>query len=207
MSLWNLEDVIESGTRGGVCVSSYQRNQKFLHKNNWSDIKRGWIFEAIIAYTPERPLDFFIPDPADKTKGTVQSSLGNFTPGTTQKAIIELKTRKVLILSNDDICKRTSVYDVTVAPIYGIYEDDREKEWYQKVVKGTHPFFAYLPEEITGMECVIDLTNVMSISKFMLLKERFDITDRMDKVEERLQYCLALGVDKKHNIKDIDNVS
>lgn len=180
-------------------MANYVKDQKFVDKNNWSDIKRGWIFEAVVPYTSERPLDFFIPDPSDNIKGKLQRGYGNFRPGTTQKAVIELKQRKVLILSSDENCADRLIYDVTVAPIYGIYTEDKNEEWYPKVLNGTHPFFAYLPASITGMECIVDLTNIISISKNMLLKDKYDITTYMDPIEKLLEYCLSLGVYKKKN--------
>lgn len=38
------------------------RNFKFADKSNWSLINRGQIFEAVVPYVGERPLEFFIPD-------------------------------------------------------------------------------------------------------------------------------------------------
>lgn len=175
----------------------YKKDQKFISKENWKDIKRGWIHEAVIPFTAERPLDFFIPYKNDDKKGTIISGLGNFVPSTIQKAVFELKQRKVLILSSDEICSDQYVHDVTVAPIYGIYQEDKFKDWCKKVIDGTHPFFAYLPKEVTGMECLVDLTNVVSIGKNMLLIDKCDINDRMNHIENILESCLSLGIYKK----------
>lgn len=176
---------------------NYQRDQKFIHPENWKDIKRGWIHEAVVPFTAERPLDFFIEDEKNPKYGKIESGFGVFKPSILHKAVVELKQRKVLILSNDEICQATDVYDITVAPIYGIYSDDKQKDWYKQVVNNDHPFFAYLPEEVTGKECLIDLTNVISISKNMLLKDKIDISDKMDHIENVLERCLQLGLYKK----------
>lgn len=37
-------------------------NFKFTDTNNWSLIDRGSIFEAVMPYVGQRPLEFFIPD-------------------------------------------------------------------------------------------------------------------------------------------------
>lgn len=175
----------------------YERDQKFLHVENWKDIKRGWIYEAVIPYTAERPLDFFTPDADDPNRGTVAKSNGTFNPNTVQKAIFEMKQRKICIISNDDFCQDPSIYDITVAPIYGIYEDDKKETWYEETKNDTHPFYTYLSDEYTGKECVVDLSNVMTINKTMLLKDKKDVTSRLPQIEKCLGYCFSLGMYKK----------
>ncbi|MDP8527361.1 hypothetical protein ACFWA2_19815 [Bacillus subtilis] len=181
-------------------MKKFQRDQKFIHKENWSYIKRGWMHEAVVPFTAERPLNFFHEDPTDSSKGVIAKGLGSFTPGKIHKAVIELKQRKVVILSNDDHCSDTDIYDVTVAPVYGIYEDDKKENWYSLAVKDQHPFFAYLPKDITGKECVVDLTNVISISKNMLLVDKVDINHKMSHIESLLEKCLSLGIYRKSSI-------
>ncbi|SDM16688.1 hypothetical protein SAMN05428961_110136 [Paenibacillus sp. OK060] len=47
-----------------------QYNSKFMDKSNWANIEHGWVFEAIVPYVGERPLDFFIPDKKTNFHGT-----------------------------------------------------------------------------------------------------------------------------------------
>lgn len=179
-------------------------NNQFLLKENWDQIQRGWIFEAVVAFTPERPLDFFVVDENDSSKGSIVRNCGTFVPGKTQKAIIELKTRKVLIISNDEISSNPHIPDVTVAPIYGIYPDTRLEPWYPDLVHNQHPYFAHLPKEVTGMECLVDLTNIISINKNMLLTKRYDISEKVEEVERRINYCLSLGANKQTLVDNED---
>jgi hypothetical protein len=44
-----------------------------MTSKNWSDIKRGWMYEAAIPFTGERPLDFFIPDEANELQGRIEA--------------------------------------------------------------------------------------------------------------------------------------
>ncbi|WP_165790076.1 hypothetical protein [Paenibacillus sp. GM1FR] len=194
----------EEAGKGIDFVAKYFRDQKFLDKENWSDIKRGWIYEAVVPYTAERPLDFFVPDDTDPLKGTITTSKGIFNPKTVQKAVFELKQRKVCIITNDDMCQDKTVYDITIAPIYGVYQDDKQQSWYNEALNDQHPFYTYLEKQITGMECIVDLSNTMTINKSMLLKDKYDMTHRMSQVEECLGYCFSLGLYKKKQAAEED---
>lgn len=183
------------------------RDAKFLNKANWHEIKRGWIFEAAIPYTGERPLEFFLPDPGDDMRGTIKKNNGNFFAGEVQKVILGLKQRKVIVISNDDICSNNNFYDITVAPLYSIYESDKKVEWYKEAVEGSHLFFAYFPEKVTGRECVVDLSNIITINKNMLLSRKIDATDYIADIEKKMEYCLQLGVYKKQQAEQEEGAS
>jgi len=173
------------------------KDEKFLDQKNWSNIKRGWIYEAAIPYTGERPLDFFIPDPDCPYRGTIVGRNGEFRPKETHYVVLGLKQRKVVVVSNDDICNDINRFDVTVAPIYTIYDEDKREQWYNDVISGNHLFYSYLPKHVTGRECVVDLSNLVTIGKNMLLNDKKDISDYMKDINEKMEYCLQLGIYKK----------
>ncbi|GIO39485.1 MULTISPECIES: hypothetical protein [Paenibacillus] len=173
------------------------RDSKFLSPENWHLIKRGWIYEAAIPYTGERPLDFFIRDTNNPNKGSIVKGNGNFVPGQEHLVVLGLKQRKVIVVSNDDLCQDKNIFDVTVAPIYSIYEEDKKFEWYNDVVNGNHLFYSYLSKDITGRECVVDLSNIITIGKNMLLNDKHDATSQMQDIHLKMEYCLQLGIYKK----------
>lgn len=175
------------------------RNTKFLDPNNWSLIKRGWIYEAAVPFIGERPLDFFIRDDNDAYRGTVVSLSKNFDgPGESHEVVLGLKPRKVVVISSDNLNQKPDHFDVTVAKIYSIYEEDKFEQWYKDAFDGTHPFFAYLPKEVTGRECVVDLSSIESIHKNMLLEDKCDAASYMPAIDSKMEYCLSLGMHKTH---------
>lgn len=181
----------------GKGIKFMSRDEKFLDPANWSEIRRGWIYEAAIPYTGERPLDFFIQDEDCPYRGTVVGKNGEFKSGKENLVILGLKQRKVVVISNDDICQDNFRYDLSVAPIYTIYDEDKEEAWYEDVVNGSHHFYAYLPKEVTGREAVVDLTNIVTISKNMLLNVKYDANAYIKDIETKMEYCLQLGAYKK----------
>ncbi|WP_339236229.1 hypothetical protein MKX40_22210 [Paenibacillus sp. FSL R5-0517] len=183
------------------------KNTKFLEQSNWSLIKRGWVFEAVVPFAGERPLDFFIPDQRNSYRGrkhsisqtgTSVALSENFETGQSEfEIVLKVKRRKVVIISSDDLNGDNSHDDVIVAKIYSIKEHEKDEEWYHLTKAGTHPLFAYLPDAVTGKECYVDLSNTTTIHKNMLLDEKYDITEFMDIIEQRIEYCYQMGVYKK----------
>ncbi|WP_336784137.1 hypothetical protein [Paenibacillus illinoisensis] len=178
------------------------RNTTFMDKSKWSLIKKGWIFEAAVPYVGERPLDFFIPDKKDSFRGKVVRGTSvalseDFTEGgnTVYQVVLDLKPRKVVVLSNDELNSSETQLDVMVAKFYSITDKDKSESWYELAVNGTHPFFVYLGQEVTGRECIIDLSTITTIHKNMLLEEKLDITSIMPVIESKIQYCFDLGLD------------
>jgi len=183
------------------------RNSKFLDKQNWSLIKRGWIFEAAMPYIPKRPLDFFIPDDDCNYRGTCVSVNEAFLTGKVHQVVLSIKPRKVVVISADVLNEDTEHFDVTVAKIYSIYEEDKTEPWYQPTVEGTHPLFAYLPKNVTGRECYIDLATATNIHKNMLLEEKMDISSYLPVIDNRLNYCFELGIYSKNKEQSEEDAS
>jgi len=178
---------------------------RYLNVDNWSEINRGHLFEAVIYYPSDtkRPLTFFIPDEDNRSRGSVVASIGDFNAkeingrmrAIEQHAIVGLKPRKVLILSNDSFNVSPEFEFVQVAPIMSIEDRDRLKQWYIKAKNDDHPAFVYLPVEITGKECYVDISEIMSIHKSMLLSRiKALTTERLKIVEENILECLDLGL-------------
>jgi len=174
-----------------------KRDEKFLEKENWSEIKRGWIYEAAIPYTGERPLDFFILDSDCTYRGTVVGKNGEFTSGKEHFIVMGLKQRKVIIVSHEKNCSDNTMFDITVAPIYSIYKEDKLQPWYSDAITGNHLFYSYLPKEATGKESVVDLSNLITINKNMLLNNKSDASRYMIDINTKMEFCLQLGIYKK----------
>ncbi|WP_124118483.1 type II toxin-antitoxin system PemK/MazF family toxin [Paenibacillus xylanexedens] len=185
------------------------RNKTFMDKSKWSLIKKGWIFEAAVPYVGERPLDFFIPDSRTPYRGKVVSGTAvalseDFTEGGDKEyqVVLNLKPRKVVVVSNDELNADTTQRDVMVAKLYTIKRKDKSEPWYPLAVSGSHPFFVYLGQEITGRECIIDLSTITTIHKNMLLQEKLDITPIMPAIESKIKYCFDLGLDAAIRLED-----
>ncbi|WP_140417669.1 type II toxin-antitoxin system PemK/MazF family toxin [Desulfosporosinus sp. FKA] len=191
---------------------------RYLNSDHWSEISRGHMFEAVIYYPSDtkRPLTFFIPDEDNKNRGSVISSIGDFKAkeingrkrAVVQQAIVGMKPRKVLILSNDEFNASTDFEFVQVAPIMSIDDKDKSKQWYLLTKNDEHPAFVYLSEEITGRECYIDISEIMSIHKSMLLsKIKCLPVDRIKVVEDNILECLDLGfIEDQQDISVSDKV-
>lgn len=171
---------------------------RYTNPDNWNEIERQYIFEALMPYVPERPIGFFIPDSDDPEKGTLSKSYGDFSKAAEQQVVLTMKRRKVLILSSDELSQDNVFSDVTVAKIVSIKPYQRNEEWYKLLIEDKHPLFAYIPKDITGQECFVDLSTVTTIGKSMLLSRKVQIPgSRMEIVNERLEECIALGVVKR----------
>ena len=177
---------------------------RYVNSDNWSEINRGYLFEAVIYYPSDtkRPLTFFVPDENNKNRGSIVDSIGDFRAkeingkmrAVEQQAIVGLKPRRVLILSNDSFNMSPEFEFVQVAPIMSINDKDRLKPWYTKIKNDEHPAFVYLPGEITGRECYVDISEIMSIHKSMLLiKSNCLPIGRLKIVEDNILECLDLG--------------
>jgi hypothetical protein len=175
-----------------------RRDLKFISPDSWGDIQRGWIYESAIPFIGERPLSFFHRDSVNKSQGTVAKNNGDFKPGNTYEIILPLKQRKVVVISNDDICHNKYRINVTVAPILSIADHEKKENWYRQAKEGTHPFFVYLPEDVTGRESIIVVSDLTTIHKNMLLNDKKDINEYMPVVESKLEYCFQLGIYSKH---------
>ncbi|WP_068794192.1 type II toxin-antitoxin system PemK/MazF family toxin [Brevibacillus laterosporus] len=180
-------------------------NADFSDKRNWRNIERGFLFEAAMIYPSdmERPLLFFIPDGTSPNHGKLVKSLGDFRPQKTtegyvaleQKIVMNVKPRRVLILSDNTLNKSEEFEFVQIAPVMSISRRDQSKAWYQKTIEDDHPAFIYLPREITGKECYVDVSEIMSIHKSLLLMKKNKVPNgRMQVVEDAIIECLGLGL-------------
>src|SRR5690554_3081593 len=123
-----------------------EKDVKFLEKSNWSQIKRGWIYEAIIPFIGKRPLDFFVPDPNNKYRGTIVGRTGEYKPSETQQIVVSLKQRKVIVISGNDVNSDNAFMNITVAPIFSVKDEDKGEYWYKEMIAGRHPLFLGFPE-------------------------------------------------------------
>ena len=181
---------------------------RYTEKANWKEIARQRVFEALLPFVPERPIEFFVPDPMDPNKGTISESFGDTRGAAVQKVVLTLKRRKVLILSSDEICHNNYQTDVTVAKISTISEKQKSKGMYKLLIADKHPLFAYLPAEVTGEESYVDLSSVTTIGKSMLLSDKLQIpAERMQLVNQRLEECIALGIVKEDAVVEDEEKS
>jgi hypothetical protein len=192
---------------------------RYLNKDNWTEIQRGFIFEAIMFYPSDtkRPLTFFIPDAGSPDKGSAVQAVGNFNAqkvngifqAVEQKAIVTLKPRKVVILSNDVLNQEEEFEFIQVAPIMSLTQRDKSKDWFKMVQNDTHPIFVYLDSSITGKECYVDLSETMSIHKGTLLRKLNEVPEpRLTVIEEHLAECLSLGyVEEEDDVIPIDEAN
>ncbi|SDM16663.1 PemK-like, MazF-like toxin of type II toxin-antitoxin system [Paenibacillus sp. OK060] len=110
------------------------------------------------------------------------------------------KTRKIVVLSNDDLNNSSIHSTVMIAKIISIEDYEKEEDWYHLTIEGSHPFFVHLDEGLTGKECYIDMASITTIHKNLLFQEKFDLGARiMAVVSSRLDYCFNLGL-YRHSI-------
>lgn len=183
-------------------------SQNFVLKESWRNIERSFIFDAAIYYPSDtkRPLMFFIPDEADSNKGILTRTMGDFSPrvvsgrrqAVEQKVVVTLKPRRVVVLSTNEMNQNEEFEFILVAPIMSITDFDKTKPWYKKMLTDEHPFFLHLPECVTGKECYVDLSELTSIHKSMLLHKHGCVTEeRMIVLQDLLSECLDLGLAKE----------
>jgi mRNA-degrading endonuclease toxin of MazEF toxin-antitoxin module len=175
----------------------------FLTKQSWGDIERGFEYNAAMFYPSDtkRPLSFFIPESEGSNKGEIKNHIGDFKPiivngkhqAKEQLVVMTIKTRRVVVLSNDEINQESGFEYILVAPINTIKPNERSKDWYSKLKEDEHPIFSYLPNG--EYERYVDLSQTVSIHKSLLLKKHNQVnSDRMEVIENNLLQCLSLGI-------------
>ncbi len=181
----------------------------FLNKTSWGNIERGYEYEAAILYPSDtrRPLSFFIPDVEGSSNGKIISSVGNFKPqkidgkyqAKEQMVVMNIKPRKVVILSSDEINKNTDFEYILVAPINTVKSNEKVKDWYRLLIEDEHPIFTYLPKN--NLDRYVDLSQIASIHKSLLLQKYGEVSsERMEILETNLLQCLSLGVIEDDNL-------
>ncbi|MGG4105252.1 PemK-like protein [Paenibacillus lautus] len=171
----------------------------FSDYDKWSEISKQSIFEAWVPYVSDRPLQFFIPKHGSDNEGYLTDVIADSTNESEHKIVTELKRRRVLILTSDELCKSKTFPDILVAKIVSIKERHREQNWYKNhLVNDTHPLYVHLGKDVTGEESYINLAQPMTIGKKMLIQNYNKVLgpDRMALVEDRYARLVSLGVIK-----------
>ena len=177
---------------------------EFLEKTNWHKIKRGSEYDAALIYPSDtkRPLSFFEPNNNNNPlEGKIVRGIGDFSANfvegkpqaSVQQIVMQIKPRKVVVLSNDEINESPLYEYIQVAPINTIKDHERQKEWYKLLKEDGHPIFAYIPNG--RLERYVDLSQTMSIHKSLLLKYHKKVNeDRMEIIEDTLLQLYSLGL-------------
>lgn len=183
---------------------------RFLDRDNWSEIKRGHVFDAVSYYNTDtrRPLTFFIPDETQQEgqpiTGKLVESVGDFESveidgvmkSPEHKVVVGMKQRRVVVLSNNRFSQDSSYEYIYVAPIMSVHDKDRGKKWYDKMIHDDHPMNIYVPRRDDGYERYISLAQITSIHKGSLLRNVHEEIheERLALVGSHLNYILDLGL-------------
>lgn len=183
---------------------------RFLDRDNWNEIKRGHVFDAVSYYNTDtrRPLTFFIQDetvqPGQTITGRLVESMGDFEPielngilkSPEHKVVVGMKQRRVVVLSNNRFSQDSSYEYIYVAPIMSVHEKDLGKKWYARMIQDDHPTNIYVPRQDDGYERYISLAQITSIHKGSLLRDvREKIhEERLALIGSHLNYILDLGL-------------
>lgn len=169
----------------------------FSDYDNWPTIQKQYIYEAWVPFVTDRPLNFFINNHGSEKEGFLTEFIEDNSISSEHRVLVTLKRRKVLILSSDEQAQNKIQPDVLMAKIVTIKPIQRLQDWYKALIKDEHALFVYLPKEITGEEAYINMTQVTTIGKKLLIQKKNLLTaDRMELVEKRHMECIDLGVIK-----------
>ncbi|MFS0643668.1 type II toxin-antitoxin system PemK/MazF family toxin [Siminovitchia sp. 179-K 8D1 HS] len=183
----------------------------FINKERWKEIERGFEFEAAMLFPSDakRPLSFFVPDEGNAKRGSITTEIGDFSPikvgetfkANTQQIVMNIKPRKVVVLSSDEINKNENFEYILVAPINTIKPNQKIKDWYKQLISDRNPIFTYLPKG--NLDRYIDLSQTIGIHKSLLLKKYSYIgKERMEILENDLLQCLSLGIIDEESIEE-----
>lgn len=188
---------------------------RYSDRSNWKDIEKQMIFEAWVPYVSDRPLDFFIPFKTDdknppsalhkRSEGFITDIIEDNSNFSAHLVVTPLKRRKVVILSRDEVCQSYDDDEVLIAKIVSVKKWMRSLPWYSDLVNGSHQWFVHLPESETGVESYINMSQIMTIGKKMLISQHSLLDpERMKMVESRYMYSVALGLIKGESEEDED---
>lgn len=182
---------------------------RYINPDYWVEIERGRVFEAAMYYLPSstsRPLRIVRRVGKSNVSITLEK-MRDFSPSyangrpvaKVHKVAVDIKPRKVIVLSNNEVNQSKEWEYIMVAPIFTIKLDDERKPHYPLIIKDEHPFFAYLPKQTSRgiLKRYVDISQVVSIHKSMLLQKTSEIisADRMELIEDLLIEFLNLGYD------------
>lgn len=175
----------------------------------WSEIGKQQIFEAWVPHVANRPMGFFVPfnDGQDiellqrepyitkPIEGMVTNQIQDNSIFSEHLVVNKLKRRRVVILTGTEWCVDETYPVVNVAKIVSIKPDRKGTKWHQTVVNGDHPFFVHLPEEITGVESYINMAQVTTIGKKLLITKYGQMrADIMRSIEKTYNKIVDLGI-------------
>ena len=161
----------------------------FINPKNWKNIKRGYFYQAAMYYLSdtEQPLRFV--EGNDDGTYSIDKRIGNFDPiivngrpgAVEQDVIITVKPRQVIILSNNNMNQSQQFEYIQLLPVFSLSKAETFKAWYKDLLKDEQLGFAYINNSRHGLR--VDLTQVSTIHKSMLLKEQKEVPkDRMSHI-------------------------
>jgi len=171
----------------------------FINPKNWKSIKRGYFYQAAMYYLSdtEQPLRFV--ERNDDSTYSIDKRIGNFDPiivdgrprAVEQDVIVTVKPRQVIILSNNNMNQSQQFEYIQVLPVFSLSRAETFKPWYKDLLKDEQLGFAYINNSRHGLR--VDLTQVSTIHKSMLLKEQREVPeDRMRFIESHILELLDL---------------
>lgn len=167
----------------------------FIDPEKWGNIERGYYYQAAMYYLSdtEQPLRFL--ETSDDETYKIKKRHGNFNAvngrAVEQDIVVTLKPRQIIVLSNDKMNKSKNFEFVQILPVFSLTYHDSMKPWYQNLKNDAHSGFVYIPRGKYGL--AIDLTQVSTIHKSLLLKKQYKVPkDRMDFIESQLLELLDL---------------
>lgn len=108
-----------------------------------------------------------------------------------QDVIITVKPRQVIILSDNKMNQSKQFEYIQVLLVFSLDKAETTKPWYKDLLKDNQLGFAYINNKRHGLR--VDLTQVSTIHKSMLLKEQKEVPkDRMSFIESHLLELLDL---------------
>lgn len=174
----------------------------FSDPDNWEEIEKQSIFEAWVPFVAQRELQFYIPNPEKENHGIITGIIDDSSHDSEHFIVSKMKRRKVIVLTKDELCQDVMFPDVLVAKIISI--KDKTSRPYKLMVENKHPFFIHLPEHITGEESYINMAQVTTIGKTLLIQKQSMLPrDQMAIVEEMYAKCVDLGIIKEDSSDDI----
>lgn len=186
----------------------------FLNKDSWSQKERGWEYECALFYpsdTKETTI-FFIPNSENPNNGTIVKNIRDFSPdflkgrpkAKEQKVVFTIKPRRVVIISGDNFNQSKDYEYILVASINTIKEAEKKRSWYSRLIKDEHPIYTFLPSN--SIERYVDLSQVTSIHKSLLLSKKIKLTEnRLEVLEQTLLECLSLGIVEEDYVGEVES--
>lgn len=178
---------------------SARSTSRYMNKDHWGEIQRGHVYEAAMLYSPSdtsRPLKFFKPNESDNTKGSVVEEIGDFGPieidgelkAKEQYVVIGVKSRKVIVISNDKINQDPNWDYIMVVALFTVDQSFKQRADYQAMLNDDHPYFVYCPKKLINgktIERYADISQLISVHKGVLIHKVEPLPpDRLELIED-----------------------